>query len=121
MSDELESVAKVGGTALTSAGVTAAFVRWLWARKDKAEDQEKADLRDRLTKLETKYDKLLERIDGAFAAQRADVAKLVDMATRTDERVKMYARRVGEPVTNPGTKLSPEMQALIAKYKEEAP
>lgn len=123
MSDELDTAAKVGGlagggTVFTMFGVWLAkrFVR----RSDEAEAQEKADLRDRLAKVEANQEKMLERMDKALAAQRDALAEIGDMATRTDERMKVYARRVGEPVTSPGHKLSPEMLELIAKHKEEA-
>lgn len=117
MSDELDTVAKVGGASVGSAGITAVFVRWLWARKDRAEDQEKADLRERIAKLEATQEKMVERLNGALEKHSERIDSVKDMATRTDERVKLYARRVGEPVTNAGHKMSPEMQALVAQYK----
>lgn len=106
---------------LAGGGFLGWLVRHLLTRGAKAEAQVIADLRERITKLETTNEKIMERLNSALEKHAERIDRVEELATRTDERLRVYGHRAGEPMTNPGYQLSPELAAAIAQSQEPKP
>lgn len=128
MSDELDTVAKVGGIA-GGGGAFVAFGVWLAKRfvrkSDRLEAEEKAAMVAALLELKAENKQLRERIEGGLGAHRAQLEAEKDarhaLALKVqDHETRLLTRegRGGEPMTSPGFQLSPELAAAIARSQE---
>lgn len=110
MSDELDTVAKVGGIA-GGGGAFVAFGVWLAKRfvrkSDEAEAREKADMKATLAHLMLSKENHREQLEDLKR-------KVVELDTRLGFREGRYGV---EPLTTPGTKPSPLVAALQAKAR----
>lgn len=112
MSDELDTAAKVGGLA-GGGGAFVAFGVWLakrFVRKgDEAEAREKAEMRAQLAHLMA-----------AKENHRDQLEELKRKVVELDTRLAMREGRYGvEPLTTPGQRPSPVVEALRAAEAKE--
>lgn len=126
MSDDqaVDTVAKVGTGALLGSPLLLLFVKRFFRKSD----EEKAALMALLGELKAENKQLRERLEGALAAHRTQLEAerearhaLALKVQDHETRLRTREGRSGEPMTNPGYRLSPELAEAVAKYREEEP
>lgn len=114
MSDELDTVAKVGTGAVGGVSVTAMV--WLLIKRAIAKGDRDAH------KLESDRDARLQHCEKALEAHRELIAVLTTKCAELDTRLAFREGRYGpEPLTMPGVRPSDALQAFRAQKKTEEP
>lgn len=113
MSDASEAIGTGGGV------ISIGTVVWFLLRRalnkgDKAEAAREADLR-------AEVNQLRERLNAALDNHRDQLEQLKRTAVEHDTRLKFREGAYGaDPLTNPGLRPSPELQARLNEAKEES-
>lgn len=118
----IDTVIKVLLGALGGSPLLLLFVK-RWFRRA---DEEKAALMATLGEMKGEIKQLRERVDGGLGAHRAQLEDEVEarhlLALKVQDhesRLRTREGRTGEPMTNPGYRLPPELAEAVAKYREE--
>lgn len=121
MSDELETVAKVGGSVVITTPLVVWFVKRFVKRSDLVEAQASADLRALVAELRGDVKQLSERQNSALANHADRIGKAELRIENIDTRLGVREGRYGdEPITNPGSKPSAAVQALRDAHRAKA-
>lgn len=126
MSDQevVDTASKLGTGAILGSPLVLLFVKRIFRKSD----EEKAAILAAIVELRGENKQLRERLEGALSAHRTALENEREARHQLALKVQDHETRLrgreglnGEPMTSPGFKPGPELQAAINEFKAKEP